>query len=249
MDVEQYFRSLGVEIEALKQRTHHIIAGRHWQTQGEWKESVVRQVLRRHLPATALIGRGFVVSAQAVTTQLDVLIYEASAPVLFRDGDLVFITPDGVLGIVEVKSRVTPNSFGKAVDKLANAIELVRASPNHEAFAAIFAFEARNSPSAVYLEKVAETGRNWDRRLSFASLGPNRFVRYWDHDPLGETRQPYEWWHSYRLDGLAHGYFVHNVVDAIAPQSVFQNQEVWFPDGGKEPYRDGNVRCPWFRAG
>jgi len=248
MNVEDYFKSLGNEIEALKQRVRHIIAGRHWQTDGEWKESVVRQILRRHLPATAIVGRGFIVSAKAATTQLDVLIYRASAPVLFRDGDLVFVTPDTVLGVVEVKSRVTANSFAAAVRKLASAIELVRVHPNSEAFAAVFAFDAQSSRSDIYLQKTADAAPDWNSRLSFASLGPNRFIRYWHFDPLDDHRQ-YESWHSYRFDGLAHGYFVHNVVDAVSPQSVFRNTDLWFPDGGKEPCRDGYIRGPWFGAG
>ena len=95
----------------MKHRVRNLIADAHWQTDGEWKESVLRQILRRQLPATAIVSRGFVVTERAVTHQLDVLIRHASKPVLFRDGDLVLVTPDAVLGIIEVKSRLTPTSF------------------------------------------------------------------------------------------------------------------------------------------
>lgn len=243
MDVPAYFRSLGDEIDALKQRVRQIIRGRHWQTDGEWKESVVRQILRRHLPANAIVGRGFVVNANNHTTQLDVLVYKASAPVLFRDGDLVFVTPDAVVGIVEVKSRVTAAVFDDAVEKLADAAELIRVAPNSEAFSALFAFEAEEQPQR-YLERTKAAAGNSNRGLSFASLGRDRFIRYWELDPLN-GRRFYESWHSYRFDNLSHGYFVHNVVDAVSPQSVFSNRQVWFPDGGKEPFRDGAIRSQW----
>src|SRR5260370_14052132 len=99
MDVTNYFQSLGQEVSSVKQGVRYLLADVHWQTDGEWKESVVRQVLRRHLPATAVVSRGFVVTAETATSQLDVLIHDGLKPVVFRDGDLVFVTPDAVLGI------------------------------------------------------------------------------------------------------------------------------------------------------
>ena len=56
MNVREYFQSLSQEIGALKHRVRHLIEDAHWQTDGEWKETVVRQVLRRHLSSTDLAG-------------------------------------------------------------------------------------------------------------------------------------------------------------------------------------------------
>src|SRR5437867_11508345 len=108
MRPQAYFQSLTAEVDALKDRVRYLIEDRHWQTDGEWKESVIRQVLRRHLPQSVSVSRGFVVTANATSRQIDVLIVDSSKPVLFRDGDLVFVTPDAVLGVLEVKSRATP---------------------------------------------------------------------------------------------------------------------------------------------
>src|SRR2546427_2303201 len=99
MDVRSYFESLGLELGSLKHRVRQLIADAHWQTDGEWKESVLRHVLRRHLPTSAVVGRGFVVTSKSASSQLDVLIHDGSKPVVFKDGDLVFVTPDAVLGI------------------------------------------------------------------------------------------------------------------------------------------------------
>src|ERR1019366_9437842 len=110
-------------------------------TDGEWKESVVRQVLRRHLGGSNVVGRGFVVGQAGASRQVDVLIFDASKPVLFRDDDLAFVTPDAVIGMIEVKSRVTPATLGKAARKLARDMALLRRPGNSKAFAGIFAFE------------------------------------------------------------------------------------------------------------
>jgi hypothetical protein len=244
MDVTSYFESLGQELGSVKQRVRHLIADANWQADGEWKESVLRQVLRRHLPASAVVGRGFVVTGVSATSQLDVLIHDGSKPVVFKDGDLAFVTPDAVLGIIEVKSRVNPSQFGAAAGRLAKNIELIRLHPNTRAFAGLFAFDSDGENSAIYLERAAGAAPTWNERLDFAAIGDSLFLKYWYLDPETQRRM-YQTWHSYRVPSLAPGYFVHNVVDAVSPESVFRNNEVWFPTAGKEPYRDGSKAGIW----
>jgi hypothetical protein len=82
MNIEQYFRSLGSEVEALKSRVRDLKDSTHWQTDGEWKESVLRTVLRRNLPDSIGVGNGFVVAGHRSSHQLDIIVYERSAPIL-----------------------------------------------------------------------------------------------------------------------------------------------------------------------
>jgi len=247
MQIENYMKSLTAEVGALRDRVRHLIEDRHWLTDGEWKESVIRQILRRHLPITVNVGRGFVVTASATSHQLDVLIFKSSKPVLFRDGDLAFVTPDAVVGIVEVKSSVTPKSFSEAAKKLASDIQLVRKHPNFRAFAALFAFKENSGDSSAYLQALADSASSANECLDFASIGDSRFIRYWELTPEDERRM-YERWHSYNLPRMAPGYFVHNVIDAVSSESVFSNKEVWFPSGGKEPYLDDKIKAVWARG-
>jgi len=179
MNIERYFRSLGSEVEALKSRVRDLKDSTQWLTDGEWNESVLRTVLRCSLPDSIAVGNGFVVSGHQSSHQLDIIIYDRSAPILFRDGDLVFVTPDAVRGIIEVKSRVTANSFKAAVEKLTKAIELVRLHPNPLAFAGLFSYEDGDADSTRYLQAVVESCPNWNRRVDFASIGQSYFLRYW----------------------------------------------------------------------
>ena len=244
MRVEDYFRSLTAEVEALKSRVRHLIETNHWQTDGEWKESVIRQVLRRHLPASVSVGRGFVVTAVASSHQLDVLIFDSAKPILFRDGDLAFVTPDAVVGVIEVKSRATPHIVAKAAKKLAADMLLVRRHPNIRAFAALFAFEDGGGDTEAYLRAIAGPAARWENRIDLLCIGGSRFIKYWHFNPQNE-QQMYETWHSYKLPDRAPGYFIHNAIDAVSPDSVFSNNEVWFPPGGKEPFRDGKRQGIW----
>lgn len=59
-DLEAYHRSIANELQSLKDRVRNLV--RHWPTDGEYKEVALRNVLRRHLPETLHVGRGFIVT-------------------------------------------------------------------------------------------------------------------------------------------------------------------------------------------
>ena len=125
MPDSNYLPSLSQELNALKNRVRSFIASNHSLTDGEWKESVLRTFLRRHLPINAEVGRGFVINSEGASRQIDVLIYDSNFLMLFRDGDLVFVTPDAVLGIVEVKTSLDNSGLKKAIETLSSNSELV----------------------------------------------------------------------------------------------------------------------------
>jgi hypothetical protein len=128
MDVQAHFLSIASELEALRDRVRNFIQDNHWQTDGEWKESVLRTVLRRHVPSTYNVGRGFVITEGGCSDQIDVLIYDNSKPVLYKDGDLAFVTADAVRAIIEVKPTATMAKYRDAVNHLAKNAELIRAN-------------------------------------------------------------------------------------------------------------------------
>jgi hypothetical protein len=179
---------------------------------------------------------------------LDVLIVDATKPVLFRDADLVFVTPDAVLGVMEVKSRARPSLIREAAEKLGQDMLLIRRHPNTRAFAGVFAFDEDGGETSSYLDAVVGPAQRAEEHIDFVCVGDSRFIRYWELDPERQPTRLLEAWHSYHLAGLARGYFIHNVVDSVSPEAVFRNNEVWFPREGKEPYRDGVRRANWAKG-
>ena len=55
-----------------------------------------------------------------ITSQIDIIIYTNNLPLLFHEGDFIITTPQNVIAIIEVKSKVCKSKVGEIVEK-ANA--------------------------------------------------------------------------------------------------------------------------------
>ncbi len=245
MDILKHYNSLTRELEALKDRVRNFDQTLSWQTEGEWKESVLRSTLRRYLPSNIEVLRGFVVTPTASSRQIDVLLYDTSKPVLFRDGDLVFVTPDAVRGLIEVKTRIDSRSdLKKAIKPLSSNAELIRLSPgqSHKLFVGLFAYDS-DLPDGKWkevLEEVRNVAKGSAARIiNNICLGCSLFSVFWDTDPeRSGPESPYKAWHSYHLHELAAGFFINNLVQAVASDSVEAYKALWFPEE-KESQRLG----------
>lgn len=244
MDTNAYFDSISQELQSLQNRVRNFLAtSPYWLTDGEWKESVLRSILGRHLPHTVLVGRGAVIRDDDNSRQIDLLIYSSESPVLFRDGELVFVTPDAIVGVIEVKTSLNNRSFDNALGQLIEQARVISypARPirfiRYRKFFGLFAYESSVS-SRHALEALREAATQTDgTTIDLVCLGYDHFIKWWHYDPLNH-RRPVNRWHSYRFQNKAAGYFIHNVVEAVSPYSVEDNQEVWFPREGKELHKD-----------
>jgi hypothetical protein len=235
MRTEDYFRSISRELEAVRDRVRYMINDGHWPTDGEWKESVLRTIIKRSAPTTVSVGRGFVVNGTGCTSQLDILVYDNSHPVLYRDGDLVFISPAACRAIIEVKSKVTATTFNTACKQLAKAAEFVRRSRGgSRTFVGLFSYEAQSLRDEVALECLyAAANRSPYRVIDHSVLGSNKFVKWWATSPSNPRRE-HRSWHAYELTEMAAGYFIHNLLMHLSPDVEQENEAIWFPEQSKE---------------
>jgi hypothetical protein len=244
MNVTDYLKSLSVELGALENRVRNFIEGDNWLTDGEWKESVLRTVLKRHLPASVEVARGFVIGVGGHSRQLDILLHDTSKPVLHRDGDLVFVTADAVKGIIDVKSKIHSTNLVGAINNLADNAAFTRSNSNFseqpdELFVGLFAYGTtlHGGNLCQRVLDVLKTSADEDSRrvINHLCLGNSLFVRYWPYRPGDRARHfGYDMWHGYALADLSPGYFIHNAVDSVSGSSVVLNNDVWFPAEGKE---------------
>ncbi|MCA1790111.1 MAG: hypothetical protein LC667_09720 [Thioalkalivibrio sp.] len=244
MDIEKHFRSLSAEFEAVKNRVFNLIGDAHWPTHGDWRESILRSVLRRHLPENIKVARGFIVDGVRQSTEIDVLLYHAAAPVLYRELDLVVVTPNAVLGIIEVKSTIRRGELREIVEKLASNSEFINGIPGthlHRPAVGLFAYDidggGAEAPRWVFRELQAAAASHPRARIRQLCFGGDYFVHHWSSEPgTWPNSGGYDRWHLYNLRGLAAGYFVSNVIAAVAPEFVIEHRAVWFPEQSKEQY-------------
>lgn len=241
MNQEKYFESLTMELKALKDRVRNFINDRHWLTDGEWKESVLRSMLRRNLPSSFGVGRGFIITPENQSTQIDILVFDLSKPLLFGDGDLVFVTTDAVKAAIEVKTKISKSELPEVIERVSNNANLVRSSSPTGKFFGIFSYEETRVSSDFILETVKNKARGRGSRIvDCMSFGDSTFLRFWNIDPINQ-RHLSNHWHLYKLRNRAPGYFIHNVVESVCPESVNQNEGVWFPPSGKESSKIGEI--------
>lgn len=236
MNTAEYFESLTDELRTLKNRIRHFISDAHWQSDGEWKESILRSVLRRYLPNTTDIGKGFIITKEGPSTQIDILIYDTTKPVLFRDGDFVLVTPDATLGIIEVKTRVRRSNLSDVLMKIDSIAKLHKNQTTASMpFFGLFSYEDSDFDIHFALQTIRDIFIGFAATpIHILSFGESKFIRFWQFDPRNHTRLVHRW-HAYELEGKAPAYFLHNDIAFTCQQSVNENDDLWFPKEGKEP--------------
>lgn len=235
---ESFHRSVTDELYSIKDRIRNLVT--HWPTDGESKEVALRSVLRRHLPASVLVGRGFIVTANNSSTQIDILIIDSTKPTLFREGDLFIVTPDAVLGVIEVKTRLqSKQHMAETLTKLSQIEELCRDTTGRDqVWTGLYIFEGDERLQENLLGAVGDAYQITRRPVNCIACGKDSFIRFWNRgaDVNSSERGPV--WHSYFLEGVAPSYFMGNLIDFISAVDHSSAQFAWFPMlGGKEQHR------------
>ncbi|MCL4502438.1 MAG: hypothetical protein M1438_11395 [Deltaproteobacteria bacterium] len=242
----EYHKSIASELNATKDRIRRLIGNQHWLTDGEHKEAVLRKVLRTHLPESVRVGRGFVCFKNESSNQIDILVTSYDRPTLFKDGELVLVTPDAVQAIIEIKTALRSGpDIENVIKKLSKNVKEIRSNGNKNCQAGLFVYEEpenRNRIEDSLVLRALQSAANGQegKVVNWIAFGPDRFFRFWSNGRW-DVRSPYDGpvWHSYELnEGLAHAYFVSNVVWDVSRQNTLDMQYAWFPvEGGKERFR------------
>jgi len=241
-DYLKYHESLTDELHSLKDRIRNLIGSSHWLTDGEHKEAVLRTMLRRHLPESFIVGRGFIITEKENSTQIDLLIVDGNKPTLFKDGDLMFVTPDCVRAIIEVKTSLDSSTeLNQCLTKMASIGKLCQDNGQKLPWPwlGLFCYESPLQEHQALLNSVQVAYGKTGFAVNAISYGRNRFVRFWPYGTL-ETGDVHKdstecRWRVYDLKNLASAYFIGNVVDALTGLSDGNNSGVWYPlkDGKK----------------
>jgi len=121
-DEARFLRSLGSELEAQATRVRDLIGPIHWGTDGAHKETLLRELLIRHLPSGLRCVRGFITLGDGqASTEQDILVIDThlSAP-LFQTQDFAVCFPESVLAAISVKTALGRKEICDVVHGLAS---------------------------------------------------------------------------------------------------------------------------------
>jgi len=250
MDKIQLFESITLELNSLKNRVRNLIGDAHWLSDGEWKESVLKSVIKRHISSNIGVGSGFIVNENECSSQIDIILYELNKPILFKDGDFVIATPDSVKGIIEVKTKIRNLSeYEEFIAKIANNLKFIRNNHYYDyIFTGLYTYEigfAINEGNMISLleiiKKYSEIPGGHISCLNHLSLGNDFFVKFWDESP-DRSNKVYNNWHGYELICKSPAYFIMNSVIEVSDNRYGIKDYLWFPPEGKEGNLIGKLK-------
>lgn len=253
--IKDYHKSINDELVILKNRVRNLV--KHHGEDGRYKEAVLKNIIRKFLPQHYLIGTGFIVKSNnimedhKVTKQIDLIIYDSAKPVLFSEGDFVILTPESVLGIIEVKTNLendnivnvlkTMNETGFFIYEHLTDIKIGR-----KIFNGIFSFEGYNDFNIKTLkQKIKEGYKNLEEvntisdiefknfLVNHISLNDKYFIKTWPEDQKVNIS-------IYNIPKLSFSYFISNLIFTVIEPDTEIRSEIWFPEN-KEIHKKDEI--------
>jgi hypothetical protein len=232
VNTKRLFISISQELNSASTRMTSLIGNSHQPTNGAWKESMLKAVLRRHIPRKYSVDTGFIVSVDGQSTQMDIIIGNEDSACLFRDGEVVIAGPDHVAAIVEIKSTLSASAFANDFTKLRDNLLLVRMSPElagrRKSIGSLYYYENDNCTEETLIRNLRDalapcSTRNEDLP-DVICIGNDYFMKRWP----GE-------YGLYNVRELAPAFLIMNMAVMLSSTTSTFNASDWFPD--KEPCR------------
>ena len=238
-DFEEFQKSISRELLTIKDRVRNLISDAHWGEEGRYKESVLKNVIKRFLPSNLSLASGFIITKEGEnikrSRQIDIIVYENTSPLLFVEGDFIITTPENVLATIEVKTKIRSGNISDVINKASENARLAHRST----FNGIFAYEK----SGMDIKRGSSINPNLRDALieskgavNHICLDENLFIKYWG------SREKYDYFDDkiysfYDIEELSFAYFISNLIECVAPDKVVDKSWFLYPltkPNGKE---------------
>ena len=118
-----FLESWATEIESRAARVRTLIGDRHWVSDGQHKEFLIREFLTRYLPPPIRVGHGFMrthLPNADCSPEIDVLVTNPSKhPLFFDEGGLQIAPISSVRAAIEVKTTFGLRELTQALQRIA----------------------------------------------------------------------------------------------------------------------------------
>lgn len=239
MSTIDFHKTTTKELLAIKDRVRNLI--KHWGEDGRYKEAVIKTIIQRFLPEKFKIGTGFVVRQTAdrenheTSNQIDLIIYDTAYPILFKETDFVILTPDSVVGIIEVKANATNQGLLDIVRKANENGKFIfdaKTDQTKPLFNGIFSYESTvnnvqtvsNAVNTSWNELIEQENRE-KFVVNHISLNQHWFYKFWEHQFVDGNPPHY----FYKIRELSFSFFISNLMDLVSGNSVIENSNLWYP--------------------
>jgi hypothetical protein len=239
MNTIEFHKSTTKELLAIKDRVRNLI--NHWGEDGRYQEAVIKTMIQRFLPEKFRIGTGFIVRQtrdrgdHEPSKQIDLIIYDTSYPILFKENDFVILTADSVLGIIEVKANATNQGLQEIVKKSNDNGKFIfeaKTDKTKPIFNGIFSYDSTINnvdtiANAIKLpwDAINQNPNKYKFCVNHISLNQNWFYKFWEQE-FNDGKNPH---FLYQIDELSFSFFISNLMNWISGTSVLENSNLWFP--------------------
>lgn len=226
-DSVEFQKSITKELEVVKNRVRDLIGSRHWPEEGRYKEAILSKAIENQLPNHISVGTGFIIKKtedgnHIYSKQIDIILYDNRFPLIMNYGNFIITTPKHTVGVIEVKSNITPAKFRKSFKKLETSLERIFDNNNNK-FIGIFSFNFKKSNGDNYSVNhehlITETLRHSKGIVNHISLNENEFIRFWKKEEGLQMRPPIEidrdFYNTYFLRDLSFSYFISNIIHRV----------------------------------
>ncbi|MBS1596068.1 MAG: hypothetical protein JST90_17280 [Bacteroidetes bacterium] len=137
----QYYGSLADEVRVKSEKISFLVS--HGQTVGNYREVILRELLKKYIPKKFAIATGFI---EGLSKQIDIIIYDShNHSPTFIEGELVVVKREAVRAIIEVKSTLDSTNLKESLQDFYNITRGGIFKPTIPVFKGIFAFDSTYS--------------------------------------------------------------------------------------------------------
>ena len=136
MDVDNiaFLESWANELGARASRVRQLIGDAHWLSDGQHKEAIIRDFLKRYVPNRINVSRGFVKGFcygldAPCSPEVDILLFDPEThPPWFQEGDLSIVVSSSVFAHLEVKSSFTKANLMAALQTISSVQHVIHSN-------------------------------------------------------------------------------------------------------------------------
>ncbi|SJZ67756.1 hypothetical protein SAMN04488128_1011157 [Chitinophaga eiseniae] len=145
-----YNCSLADELKIKSNKINLLVS--HNQTVGNYRELLLRDLLKKHLPLKFSIATGFI---QGFSRQLDIIIYDSqNFPIAFNEGNLVVIQQEAVRAVIEVKTTLDSTTLFETLEMFHEISLPGFRSTKLPIFTGLFAFDTDYVQSSTIAKNI-----------------------------------------------------------------------------------------------